>query len=993
VRVGKPETELFVSKSVAGPKQGRDDLPRMRAALRLVFDGEQADMLVAPLATGVLDAAGLRSVMRRARTQFDLERWTSRVRRGGLPDRPLPPGGGAPANAALAMAIHIGLGWPVAAIAEALESTPERVGADLWLARRAVDASMRDTCVTSAAVIGWLHDPALESGERLRFLAHLRGCTICQTNLERQQALDADLSAEVVRLRAELPVNVRSRRRGVVTLWPLAAILLLVVGIVIGSILTGRLLGTQAGPLPLVTGTDPKAATAGWLLRPAHDGRLEAFHLSSGRTHPLDVGSNQPNAQPFLSPNGSQLATWNMGGNDPDGRPVLEVAPLDGPLGMRQTFDTTGVYIFPCGWLGESTFLLARTPLPRPFENTDAWYARAAAESELIGVDSASGAERLLFTGNVANAIPSPDGSRIVLYRPFDHRWPGQTVELRALTADGVGELLWTSEPRVVGGVFWAGDSSRFYFGRMTAADIRMADWTRNWTTSPTEPDPTELASVSRDGARETVVAGQPQRRVEVVSVAPHGATIVYRTIERDARGQPVNALWRVARDSAPQPLLPEGYVALGGPPLWSPDGTTLLVTVQRRFYLPTPEDDVFRNQVYASLLVAVGPDGALHVVWSDFGRLDTPLYGWLPSDALPVPEAGVVAGAAAAPQPVTTVPAEHQLAAGARTGPDSRHVLVQDPATGDTVVWNSDRRRGRRLQQGMGDSTWLPSGNWLLGTFAEEQGGPANRLVIYAPEFSRSLEHGYDFRRFDPAGVGSRSGIAYASPVASPDLAHIAFFVVDNRRSQVELWVAGWDVSPQPVAAWVLPSERLLDVPQVALWADARTLLYARQDDWEEGLPQRVTLARVSVADSVASTEPLLHLRAGGRDRGLELRELTLSADGTQLAYRLRHYGQRSIERGRTDTLHVLPVSDLRSSMELARGTPGDGLSWSPDGRWIAAGLRQRVALISVDGWTVHWLTPADRVASHPLWLGPHEVWLSLSGDTTHLIWRVRVD
>jgi hypothetical protein len=994
VKAGNPETELFIVRDSAGVARDGNDPRRLRAALRLLFDAGQADALVAPLAGNPVDAEALRALARRARTQYGVERvlWRLRLRRATLPDRPLPAGSGATPEAALALALHVGLGLDVNALARVLESSPERVGADLWLARRSVDTGLPLVCARSAAVIGWLHDQALGAGERLEFLSHLRGCATCQMALGAQQALDRELADEVARLEAALPVELAPRRRGIVALWPVAAAVALIVVVIAGSMLTGRLFGAQAEPLSLVTHSGVVAPAEGWLLRQAQDGRLEALDLATGAVRPLDSGSNQPNARPFLSPSGSQLATWNTGGNDTAGRPVLEIAPLDGPLSMRLTFDPTGVFLFPCGWLGESTFLLARTPLWQPGETDEQWFARIAEESELVGIDVATRTERVLFTGNIASAVASPDATRVVLYPPFDNRWPGQPVELRSVSPAGVGEVLWSSEPRVSGDVIWAGDSSRFFFGRVTAEQVEMANRPRNSVAPQAALEPTELAHVSRDGVLATSVPAEPAQRQQALAVSPDGSTVIYASGIRNERGQYESRLWRVSEGDLPQPLLPDDYAPLDAFPLWSPDGTSLLVVAQRRFYLPTPEDDVFRNQVFATTLVTVAPDGSTHVVWSDIGQTGEQYVAWLPAQAItPRPQVRL-SGSASAPQPVTVVPAEHELVPGAAPSADGRFVMLHDIGSDDTSIWNAEWRRARRLQPGMADPTWLPGGHWLLGTYPE-QGFEANRLVVYAPQFNRSLDHGYDFRRFDPAGIGDTPGLIYAKPAVAPGMAHTSFFVIDAGRGQVALWVAGWELPAQEVASWPLPADRLLDHSPLAVWVDARTLLVALPGEWKDGLPQEVVLSRVTLAAGGATVEALLEVSGRGRDRGIELRELALSPDGTHLAYRLRRYSQLDVDRGRNDSLYAVPVSDLRGSIELARDLPGEGLVWSPDSRWVIAGLRQRIAIAGIDGWDFHWLSPEGQFAAHPVWIAPQDVWFTLWDGETPSIWRVRVD
>jgi hypothetical protein len=81
------------------------------------------------------------------------------------------------------------------------------------------------------------------------------------------------------------------------------------------------------------------------------------------------------------------------------------------------------------------------------------------------------------------------------------------------------------------------------------------------------------------------------------------------------------------------------------------------------------------------------------------------------------------------------------------------------------------------------------------------------------------------------------------------------------------------------------------------------------------------------------------------------------------------------------------MSVDDATRSIEIARGTPGDSLSWSPNGQWLVADIGQRVTLLSPDGRTIDYLTPDSQHASSPFWVDDLEVWFSADGGA---VWRV---
>lgn len=136
----------------------------------------------------------------------------------------------------------------------------------------------------------------------------------------------------------------------------------------------------------------------------------------------------------------------------------------------------------------------------------------------------------------------------------------------------------------------------------------------------------------------------------------------------------------------------------------------------------------------------------------------------------------------------------------------------------------------------------------------------------------------------------------------------------------------------------------------------------------------------------------PLLTLDGSGADRGVAVNEMALSPDGTEVAYRLRHYQEHTADWGRHDTLDIAPTSDLSRALEIARGTPGDGLAWSPASHWLTFGLESRVALASADGRSFAWISPDPPAARYPLWVGANEIWFAMEVGDGWQVWRVTV-
>ena len=237
----------------------------------------------------------------------------------------------------------------------------------------------------------------------------------------------------------------------------------------------------------------------------------------------------------------------------------------------------------------------------------------------------------------------------------------------------------------------------------------------------------------------------------------------------------------------------------------------------------------------------------------------------------------------------------------------------------------------------------------------------------------------GSDAHTFDPLGIAGDPHRRYARPLVSPNGLAVAFFVVDDEAGAVELWIstAGGRTERIPIESYWPAGSPLGEARPAALWLDRQTLLYASPEDWQGGLPRRVTFWRVSVgADDRIASEPVLSIETRGREAGILLRELALSPDGARLAYRLRHYTRLDPASGAFDTLVVVPVADASQRLEIARGEPGDGLARSPDSRWLVAGLRGRVELISADGRARKAISPDGTTAAYPLWVGSHTIW-----------------
>ena len=115
----------------------------------------------------------------------------------------------------------------------------------------------------------------------------------------------------------------------------------------------------------------------------------------------------------------------------------------------------------------------------------------------------------------------------------------------------------------------------------------------------------------------------------------------------------------------------------------------------------------------------------------------------------------------------------------------------------------------------------------------------------------------------------------------------------------------------------------------------------------------------------------------------------LLFSGGGAEVAWRVRHYTERTADDGRFDTIHLAPADDLTRDVELTRGAPGSGLAWSADGRVLVIGIDQEVIVSNPDDLSVE-VVSGELAARHPVWVGEDEIWFS-SGDGDRVM-RVRM-
>jgi len=974
------------AREPSSPSLGADTL---RTALRLLIDGASADRFVA--LTG--DEPSLPAVRRlagRVAVRYTLERWWRLAGRRPAPgaDRPpLGPRSGLTARQAILLSLHVGAGWGSADLGALVNADAEGIGACLAAALSRLAESSARPCVEGAALVGRYRDRDLSVDERAELLGHAARCRSCQHALARFAELDAALTAAVEATRAGLPpapARPSLLRRALVSPSPRALALIGLAIVAVVGIAAGRslLTGSHAAPIPLLAtpATTPGSALPdGWLLYEQGNGALAAVDTASGARAPLAPprdGSTFTQGQAYaLSPDHALLASlspnFDAGGLAPS--VTLSVSRLDATGVYQHTWlQNAPTLVRLDGWLNATTVLVS---------------VGVSGGTQLTAIDVVTQQTRVLFTGDVVDAVPSPDGTMVALTGGDLPILLGLTLDIRPVEPGGLGAPTATIDHRFprVGRAVWSPDSRRLYLGLIADASVG-ASGPNAPTPQFEEPQEIVLAALTPDGTLARLTEPAAHRYDLPLAVAPDAGRVFYAR-EDDATTSTVTTTLRASRPdgSGGSDILTN--VAWVGGPGGLPDGHSLVALAGQSYPLPLDPHQQPLGPVTLPVLYLIDGGGAAHPLRAlpdTFGG-DT-LLQWLPRAAL------APAAAATSPAPVTgqvTAPAPVSglgtaaVAPGSAASDDGRYVVLQDRVNHTPDVWASPPEETRQLS-GIDDTqlSWVPSEHVAVGVMVARPGQPPqpSRLTLLSmPPGSGPLASA-DSLSFDPAGVGGDLQRAYALPRVSPDGLSVAFYVVDGRGAVATLWLATAGAAPHPVTGWsVQAMSSVGSIPLTAAWATNDTLVFTEPTDWQGSLPQAIAIERLSVAPSGTTTVTRLRTLPGqGSDAAVTAAQLALSADGRYLALRVHHFGTSAPGSPATDGIEVLPTADLSQSVELARGGTGDGLTWSPGGDWLAFALDGRVTVGSPDGRTLSTVDAGQGRSDSPCWVGATRLWFA---------------
>jgi hypothetical protein len=955
--------------------------------LRLVFPARDADELSA-LSHATGDLGDLTRIAARAHSTSVRVRWRARLRRTDTVSRPpLAPGLGVTSEQALALALHLGLHLSQDELADVLQRDEADIAHYLTAARASLLPDAPPVCRAMPHAVPLYRDDHLEPGERIALLTHLSGCERCQSTLQAFQTLDDALLAEIDATVAALPpLSLRQHGYALESWTPFVGVAAALVALVVLSMVVGALAGGEGEPVPLLAGSS-NDDLSGWLLLTTPEGQLWALDLATGERRELGAGSRRPVGQRFVSPAGTRIASWYWPAAGPEVN-VVQITTLVGDLVSVLAWPEPGTRKYPAGWLTDEALLVVTVPERIPGEAEAHYRARAEDAGQLRAVDVGTGAEQVLASGYVVSATLSPDSTRLLtLHAPAD-RSRGLTLAVRDVTAGALGtpQVLLEGRFSVDSGLAWAAD------GRTLLAARNLAD--RSWAPPGDRPGPWESDTVPR----ELLAFGPDGHRTALAHVA-QGATL--RVIGATSTGMAYYVvgdwaldrihynLWSVPLDAsaaatkvAELPGEPAGW-ATGA--LRSPDGTRLLLQTTQPLYLSVDQRERGLGDVLTTAYLSIGAQGELrmHEVSLSIGGA---AVAWLPGSALPVREVAQPASIAALQTaPVQAVRLWHVLGTDGVTSADGRYVVLTDTEADLPIVWEVERRSGRRLLGGARDLAWIDQESALLAVTGATT---VSRLALFDTRLF-TPDRMYDYRRFDPAALGTSTSRTYARPLLSPDGAHLAFFVRDSVAQRVELWLAGWDAPARVARSWEVPLGRKVVLPLVAFWADSATLVFVEPSGWERGYPTLAVVQRLSVhSGSGATVVPVTTLRGRGSDLGIVVTAMALSPDGAMLAWRTAHYPVRG-PRGMYEVVQLAPARDISQEIELGRGPSGQGLAWEPERAWLAFTLGSSVYLASADARMVEVVSDVARPDLPPVWLAG-DLWCARDGPPGSRIMRV---
>jgi WD40 repeat protein len=937
--------------SVPEPSAAPIEMNRLRGALRLCFAAKQADVLAA---LARLDAAepqrALAPVVRAARLSYGLRRVVAPVV-GRHSSAPLRPRLGLDTDAVLMLALHVGLDCGSELLAPLFGRTIDGVGAGLAQARQALATERVETCLAFRPLLGRYRELGAEREAQIALLQHVSQCPDCRRALELARQTDAELretSEAFAGTLSPLDATPRGPRRLLAS--PLLSIagmvligLLLLGGVVVGA---NRVLRPAHHATPLAAAS-AVSQPAGWLLEADETGKVDAVELSTGERRLLIPGVSGTRVDDLVSSDRRTIAQ-TIYLQYPKQPESLRIYDLDGTLRQRWDLETAQYVRTPIAWIDNARLLMTQVPVAAFEPTLNVFTHNVRQNSSLVVLDVGSGAEQSISAEGVHLARSSPDGTLLAIerygadatgdleIRPFD----GKTLGPAIATVQDQPDSFW-----------WSPDSGRL-FAVVRDANGRFV-----------------LDAIDRSGQERTLVPFGEHDIVKLLGIAPDGQTLVYADASDSAGNNPW-AFWQVDAASGGVRKLADGQAGQlsAAQAVWSPKGDRLVLITAEPYYLAAGTPDALTSYV---TLAFDRQGNELGPVLDDL-RANTAL-GWLPDGDIPatLPVQSATSSQNGASSALAA--ANLTIDAFSQVSPDGSRVLLHGRALSAYVAQPLNGGEPQTLGI-MNDPSWLPDGSDIIGINTDDY---ENRIMLTTGSADPLL--------LDPAGLSAPDEV-YRLPLIAPNGLRYSFFVV--RSEAVQLWVGGRDQTARMVASWDVPNGVSVDPALVARWSGNDDLIFLAPDDWRDGLPRRSSLRRWSASSGTVDT--LLNWTPRGNERGILGQELSLSRDGREFAIRLRHFTGEDVEHDRADSIVVASARDVSQAFEITRDAPGDGLSWSPDGTELAAGLRNKIAVLAADGRTIEYPPLDSPLAAEPLWLQPDEIWFATNDGSSPVIRRL---
>jgi hypothetical protein len=1002
----------FVHTRTAKPSDDHHDLERQVAgALSLMLPVAAATSIVraAISESGADDRLEIsRAVVSPALWQHRRMRWSRRIK---LPvahdDRepPLGPQTGVTSTGAVALALHLGADLDQDELSDVLSLAPGKVAGILFQARMDLLRLNNPCDQPPTTLLGFYKAETFDLAERMQLHEHLRSCPPCRHLIGRFESLDIDLAKKSAdrALGPDTSNSAGTLPSGKADWFaPLAAVTVTVALFLgLGGLLIGvdRVLGGSSSPVPLVPEQE-ETDLHGWLVSSTVDG-IAALNLGTGEHRTLlqpQLDSSQPPVI-MMSPTGDKVALWRFH-EDHRITTSVDIISIDGRTLQTWRWDRTSSPGQISSWLSDDELLFIRVPGQGPDESTEDFVDRMSRENELLALNVFGGQQRTLYTGSVAAVIPSPDREYMVIlgtYNRFSATLPGRTLEIRPIVDGVLGDAIVTDSerhPLQNTRPIWADDSSAVFYGRLTDDSTGTANDTQR-------DEQIDLAMATVDGHTQIIRENPERGRIRLLGVSPDREALLYLK-SNDSPGDVSWNLHRVWIEPGVDEMLASSIAYpffFSASATWLPDGKTAIVNDSQTHYVHG-QTSTRSVKAGATRFLSIGEDRPVESIATELGLWGVDAWGeptlrWFPDDWLDSPkdpESRKIIGVFSVPETVEIVGNDRHTNSSSSVSPGGDFALFEHTSIGVPLVWSTARSNGRLLagSPSAQDVSWTPGNPALVGVRNDPENG--GQITLFASRTSRVADF-FDYRGADPLELDTDSTQRYASPMFSSDGNYLAFFVTDEERGRTSLWISSYSDGHQRVLDWQVPEDALINPHLNSAWTSRTTLLVAVPDSWEDGYPTETRLVEVNVqpeSDDAFTADTIYRFTGRGGDRGTTLESLDFNPNMYLVAVRLRSYTSGDPERGQRDAVIVASTADVTQSITIARGDPGNGLSWSPDGEWISFAIDDRIVVSRHDGSDLQILSEPEQAGRYPLWLPSGDLYYTEGRENAPRLMRV---